>query len=285
MNTDQATPHRPEIASYRDYRAYLRDLIVFLKATRRGFSYRSFSRAAGYSSPNFLKQVADGKRNLSPESIARFARGLGLDDHEHNVFETLVLLNQARTDDERNRYYARLRSVVRLDGVGRIESDQYELYTHWYTLVIRELVAMDEFVEDVARVARRLMPRIRPPQAQKALALLERLGLVVRDDDGELKVAHRKLSTGPRVRSLAIRNFHRRMLELASKSLDAIPSPERDVTSLTVPMSDAQYERARKLLARVRTEILELSEEPADGPVEIHQIMFALFPVTREPWK
>lgn len=275
---------RPNVAAYRDYRAWLRDMIVYLKATRRGFSYRSFSRTAGFSSPNFLKQVADGKRNLSTASIARFARGLGLDDHEHSVFEALVLLDQAATDDERNHHYRRLRSVVKMDDVARIEADQYELYSRWYTVVVRELVALKGFVDEPGWIARRLLPRIRPHQAQTALELLERLKLIARDGQGRRIVADRQLSTGPRVRSLAIRNFHRLMLELASRALDTVPAQQRDVTSLTLPLTEAKYDRARELIGELRRSILALSDEPGDSnaPEEIYQIELAMFPVSKE---
>ena len=51
-------------------------MISYLKATKPQFSYRYFSRVAGFSSPNFLKLVAEGQRNLSPKSIAKFAKKL-----------------------------------------------------------------------------------------------------------------------------------------------------------------------------------------------------------------
>ena len=97
-------------------------VIVHLKATRPSFSYRSFSKRAGFSSPNFLKRVAEGERSLSHDSIGRFARGLRLDDAEHAVFEALVQLNQATTDDERNRSYQRLLGLVSRDEVGQMEA-------------------------------------------------------------------------------------------------------------------------------------------------------------------
>lgn len=60
-----------EVYGYLDYRAFLADLYTAKKA--RGFSYRSFSRRAGLSSPNYLKLVIDGQRNLSAKMAERFA--------------------------------------------------------------------------------------------------------------------------------------------------------------------------------------------------------------------
>ncbi len=284
----QDTPQRPLIGEYEDYRAFLRDRIVYLKATRPSFSYRNFSRVAGFSSPNFLKQVAEGRRNVSHKSIARFAKGLYLDDHEHTVFEALVLLDQAQTDAERNRYYQAIRRLCRGGEVGALGADQYDVYSHWYALVVRELAAMDERAADPEYIARRVFPRIRPRQAREALELLERLGLLVRDEDGRLRVADQPLSTGPIATSLAARNSHRAMLGLAADSLDSVPKEQRNVTSLTVSLDRERYTEACEIISELRRRILILADREGDeddASREVYQVVFSAFPVTRETKK
>ena len=73
MEMNQSVSTRPSPRDYDDYRAYLSELIDFLRTSKRGFSFRRFSKRAGYQSPNFLKLVIDGQRNLSDDSIAKFA--------------------------------------------------------------------------------------------------------------------------------------------------------------------------------------------------------------------
>ena len=60
---------RPRPEDHTDYRAYLREMVTYLKASRPQFSYRYFSRIAGFTSPNFLKLVAEGQRNLTPDAF------------------------------------------------------------------------------------------------------------------------------------------------------------------------------------------------------------------------
>ncbi len=78
---------RPLIFEYSSYRDYLRDLYSYLKASRPYFSYRYFAAKAGFNSPNFLKLVIDGKRNLSSDSVKRFATALKLERDELAFFE------------------------------------------------------------------------------------------------------------------------------------------------------------------------------------------------------
>ena len=57
---------------FQDYREFLRAYYAERK-THAKISYRAFSRRAGLGSPNYLKLVMDGARNLSPAMAGRFA--------------------------------------------------------------------------------------------------------------------------------------------------------------------------------------------------------------------
>lgn len=41
-----------------------------------GFTFRHFQKRAGFGSPNYLKLVMDGERNLAPRSLGKFLKGL-----------------------------------------------------------------------------------------------------------------------------------------------------------------------------------------------------------------
>jgi uncharacterized protein (TIGR02147 family) len=278
----QNTFVRPRPEDFTDYRAYLREMIAYLKATRPQFSYRFFSRIAGFNSPNFLKLVAEGERNLTPASIPKFAKGLGLDDHERDVFETLVMLSHAESDVERNRYFGKLRVVSRGDNAARrLEVAQFDVYSRWYVLPIRELLLHPDFVEDPAWIANRMRPRIKPTEAREALEILERVGLAGRNAEGRLEPQDTNISTGPRVRSLAIRNFHRAMLEKGGAALESVAFEKRDFTALTLSLTEDQYLQVRSRLEAFRREILELVSAPSEG-AEVYHLGLQLFPTTRK---
>ena len=287
-HTPDATPERPVIARYTDFRAYLRDMYAHLKATRPGFSYRSFAKRAGFASGSFLKLVADGLRNLSDDSVLRVAKGLGLDREEGEVFEALVAFGQAETDPVRDRHYQRFARLVERDPVARLSGDHYAAYSRWYPWVLRELAALDDFVEDPSWLGQRMRPRVKPASISRALEQLLQLGLLVRDAKGRLRPAERTLSTGAEVRSLAVRNFHRRMLELAIESLDKIPKEERNITSVTVTLDPRRYQRVLELLSKLRQEVLAAEREalPPDptgpAPVQVYQLTLSLIPMTQE---
>lgn len=274
---------RPRPEEFTDHRAYLQAMIAYLKATRPQFSYRYFSRVAGFSSPNFLKLVAEGQRGISVASIGRFAKGLGLDEAERAAFETLVLLDQAGSDDERNRYWERLRSTADQHGAARIEAAQYDAWSDWWTMPVWELMHHPDFQESPAWIGQKLHPPITRTEASKALRTLEALGLAVRDEAGVLRPRERTVSTGPKVRSLAIRNHHRAMLDLAARSLDSIPVEDRDVTSVTLSLTRERFEEVRRRVEALRRDLLALADaDPPSAAAEVYQVCFQVFPLTRK---
>lgn len=282
-----ASAARPDPEAFTDYRTYLQAMIAHLKRTQKRFSYRWFSQTAGYASPNFLKLVAEGQRQLSADSIQRFADALGLDERERERFELLVRLGQAKTDAERNRHYVRLR---RAGGESppalRLERAHYDLYSVWYAVPLLDLIAEPDFQEDAEWIARRMHPRIKPAEARRALVLLEQTGLVHRDTAGRLVRGHAKIATPPTVRSLGVRNFHRATLAHAAEALDGLPVEARDITSVTVAMSAGQFEAVRARVAAFRQELLDLIEDaPADQvgeDREVYVLGFQIVPVTQK---
>jgi len=280
----QNASYRPSPADFEDYRAYLKAMVAHLKTRPGGFSQRQFARRAGYSTTNFLSLVMEAKRGLNSSGIVKFARGLGLSDREHDQFEALVLYCQAESDSERNRYYTRFRQMRRSASEPvMIEQAQYDVYSMWWALAIHQMMLQEDFREDPVWISKRLFPQVSLPDVKKALEALEKAGLVERIAGGILKPTAPKLATPPTVRSLAVRNFHRAMLENAAHSLDALPVEERNVTSLTLNLSRSQYEEFVAEITRYRAELLDRygMESPDGQPRDVYSVGIHVVPLTR----
>lgn len=269
-----------DVFAYLDYRAYLRDYYNARKAAGRGFSYRSFSRRAGLKSPNYLKLVMDGERNLSADMAERFAQACGLKDDEVRYFVDLVNFGQAASLAERNQHYGRLTGFQRYRNAHKLDLAHAAYYSAWYMPAIRELVARADFRADPSWIAEQLIPPIAPTEAARALETLLELGLLVKDEGGVLRQADALLSTGPETRGLHIASYHRAMMQRAMESIDLVPAHQRDISSLTLCLGEAGLRAFKERVQRFRKELLELSAlEPK--PEQVVQINFQLFPLSR----
>ena len=269
-----------DVFEYLDYRAFLRDYYNARKAKARGFSYRSFARRAGLKSPNYLKLVIDGERNLSGTMAERFGATCGLSDDELRYFSDLVAFNQAEAVSERNKYYARLTGFQRYRQAHRLDVTHAAYYSTWYMPAIRELVLREDFREDPEWLAQELVPAITRAEATQALETLFDLGLLVRGADGKITQADPLLSTGPETRGLHIANYHRGMMQRAVESIDLVPAAERDISSLTLCVGKNGLRAFKERIQRFRKELLELSALE-DDPEQVVQLNFQLFPLSK----
>src|SRR5262245_27286108 len=227
---------RVELFDYLDYRACLRD--VYLTGNKRGQSHRSFSRRAGLKSPNYLKRVIDGDRNLSAEMTSRFAKALGLDREESEYFADLVHFTHARTVTERNTYYGKLTGSRRYRKTRALDLAHAAYHSTWYLPAIRELASRSDFVDDPSWIASALVPPIGKAEASRALETLIELGLLKRDANGRLQQADALVSTGPETRGLHIANYHRTLMERAADAIDLVDPADRDISSLTLCLGE-----------------------------------------------
>jgi uncharacterized protein (TIGR02147 family) len=272
----------PIIFEYTRYRDFLRDLVAYRKATQPQFSFRYFSRMAGFTSPNFLKLVIEGDRNLSSDSIDKFARALKLGKEETAFFRNLVLLNQAGTLEER-KYFAE--QVVRSKMYRKmhpLREAQFAYYNEWYYVPIRELVDLPDFREDPAWIASRLVPAITAAEAHKALEALLTLGLVRRDGQGRLRQTESFVTTEDDVASAAVAQFHREMIRKGAEAIERFPGPEREISAVTLGLSTEGARQVKELIQRFRHELLAIARQDT-GLARVYEANFQFFPLSKKP--
>jgi uncharacterized protein (TIGR02147 family) len=274
----KSRPFDPDVFDFLDYRAYLREFYRRRKE-HTAFSYRAFSMRAKLGSPNYLKLVIDGERNLTHAMAKRFAQACGLAGPPAAFFAELVAFGQAETMDERNESYTRLKRFVQYREANQLQIAQDEYHSKWYLPAIRELVLAEDFREDPEWIAARLNPRIKPAEARQALQSLMRLEMLVPDENGRLRQGTPHGTTGAETASLHMVNYHRTMMRLASESLERVDHAQRDISAVTLCLGPDGLETIKHAIVRFRRELLKLSELETN-PAQVVQVNFQLFPLS-----
>jgi uncharacterized protein (TIGR02147 family) len=269
----------PNVFEYTDYREYLRDSYALNKKQDPRFSYRNFSMRLGFSSPNFLMLVVQGKRNISRSTCFKISKLLRHTKREAGYFENMVFFSQVESQEEKSACFGAMMELRRNLKVARIDEAQYQYLSTWYNPVVRELACMAGTSADSKALAARLSPRITASQARRALDLLKTLGLI-RESKGRHVQADPILSTGPEVNSVAAADFHKAMAQLAAESYDRHTRAERTITGCTVAITKEQFQELKRELADMRKRALEKAQA-ASGPVRVYQLNLHLFPVSR----
>jgi uncharacterized protein (TIGR02147 family) len=266
------------IFAYTDFRKYLADYYQARKKAEAKFSHRFIQEKVGASSAGWFADVLKGRTNLAGNHIVRLAKLMLLKPTETDYFESMVQFGQAGSLEERNRYFHKMLAFkeVRADMVGM---DRLEFYSKWYHGAIRELLFFHPFRGDYAELARKLSPPIRQSEARESVALLERLGMVEPNAIGGYKSKDAVLKKDSSFPSVVMANFLKANMELAIEALDRYSKEERDVSALTISLSEQAFAQVRDDVRALRKKILAMTEVDT-APTKVYQCNFQFFPVS-----
>ncbi len=272
---------RPNIFSYLDYRAFMQDMFDFKQKENSRYSYRYFADKIGLLSTNYFSLVIKGKRNISLKTAIKIGRGFGLKKMEQDFFQNLVLMNNATDHDQKNYYYQKMIASPGFMKIKKVDKSSYEYFSKWYYPVIREIVEFGDRRHSPEQIAALLNPKILPPQAKKALRLLQELGLIGKDAEGRWEKCSTIVDTGPEVRSLTVSNFHKEMLKLATESIDRHSSDQRDISGmvLSIKYNGDTLKQIKKEIDTFRKRIAQLPASDTDAD-HVMYIGMQMFPLT-----
>lgn len=274
----------PDIYKYTDYRKYLKDFYESSKKENNSFSYQYFANKAGFKTKTFLFNVIQGDKPLSKKSIFGLTQAMKLNKKETDYFETLVNLNEAKTIKEKEHYFSKLQSFNKKSYAVKLRENQFDFYSKWQHLAVRELINILDFKGDFNLLAKSVNPPITPKQARKSVELLEGLGLIKKLASGKYKQTEKVLTTGDEVVSLAIQKFQKENLALASEAIDRYQREMRDISSLTGGVSKEGFTKLKTEIQLFRKKLAGIIEkdEPSD---RVYQVNFQLFPLSSLPKK
>lgn len=266
-----------DILGYDNFRVFLKDSVEELRQQKDVFSYRKFSLAAGFSSPNFLILLIKGERNLSEQGAMKIARALGLDSLRRQFFISLVQYNQTSSPTDRFNCAQTLRKLKSKSKLSFIEDAQFDYYTSWTHVAIRECLLIDPCLSE-EQIAGRLRPKAKVEEVRKSLELLQSLGMIQKSEDRWI-LRNESIATTANFVSASVVEFHKQMIRLGAESLDRFSKADRDITCSTVGLSKESFELVRQKVQELRQEILAIAENDLNKE-NVYQMNFQCFPLT-----
>jgi uncharacterized protein (TIGR02147 family) len=271
-----------DILSYLDYRDYLRDHYTTNKKNHPFFSFRYIAIKTGIDASFYIK-ILNKKKHISESTISDLIEFLKLNRTESDYFTTLVHFNKAKQRDQEQFYFEKLVSL-RDTPVKTIGKDSYGSFSSWRNIACREELNVITFSGDYNDLASKFIPPVTAIQARKSISLLEKLGMIRKNNHGVYKASEPFIASDGMTQPQDVRSFQKETLNLAIDALDRIPKQERDITTLTVSTTRACFETIRERLAAIRNEIIELVKKETRAE-EVYQINFQIFPLTQNAVK
>jgi uncharacterized protein (TIGR02147 family) len=263
---------------YTDYKKYLADYISDRKKLNKNFSYAYFAEETGFKSRSFIHKVIRGEKALSLKRIGRVGKAMGLGKKEQAYLRYLVHFDTEKTPDKKLYYYTLAQSVHKSNSSVLLRKDQFEYFRRWYLAALREAVIFCDFGDDFKKLGVMMRPPISAKTAKKGVQLLLRLKLIARKD-GRYVQTDQVITTGNEVKSLAVTNFQKETMDLATGAL-ALSLKEREISTLTFGTNEPGFRQLQSEIIAFRKKCIDIicSHQPID---RVYQLNFQLFPLSQ----
>jgi uncharacterized protein (TIGR02147 family) len=265
------------IYEYIDYRKFLLDVIAEKKLASPGFSCRQLAARLGISAATLVR-ILSGKRNVSKKLLPKFIDYFKLRERAAEYFSLLVEFAHVKGAEEKNAAYQKILDF-RSERIKSLQPRQYSLFEKNFLIALREIIDIKGAVGDFQTLAKSLRPEIPAREAEKGVRALFESKMIVQEEDARVHASDKLLTTGEKWKGVAIRGYQRDMIRLAEGALMNYPKEERDISTLTLGVSEDDILKIKEILRRARQEILAIAEN-ANRREYVYQLNLQLFPLS-----
>jgi len=280
----------PRLNLFTDYRHYLREFYEFrrnqTRSSLRPYSYANFAAAADIKSPNYLKLIIDGQRNLSTEMAKRFAKAMNLAKEDTEEFVALVDYTQATEPLERNRYLKALADIrVRQQlKSGEINADTWNKVPSWVTWVLYALADQKGVSFKPDELFEAMRGKARSEDIRRSFEKLLTSGELTQNaETGEVTKGRELMAGSEDVPVAMVRKLQAELIYLGLESLFQDQPQDREFGAQTLALTEKEFEQLKFELRQFRkrwAKDIGVARKGEKGD-RVFQLNIQLFPVTK----
>jgi uncharacterized protein (TIGR02147 family) len=268
----------PNILEFADYRRYLQERYRYLKLNDRKFSHRYINNKLDVKSSGWFGDVLAGRQRLKPGQVKSIATVFKINSEEQKCLRALVDMDAAENPEDIASAYEKWYEVKGI-GMETVAKDRFKFYDRWYFSAMRELMTLYPRMRDPAVLAGSLDPKITPKQAQEAMNLLLRLGLMGSAEAIASKMTLPALVKDPSARTRHWKKMMVSMIKLGRDALDKYDRDQRNFSGLTLTFSAEGMKKAGEEITALRKRLLYLSERDKKSD-RVYNCLFQIYPVS-----
>ncbi|MBR4347443.1 MAG: TIGR02147 family protein [Fibrobacter sp.] len=264
------------ITEYQDYRRYMQDF--YEEKKKSGFTWREFSKGAGFASPSYLKLVCEGKSSLSRVGLPRVANAMGLSGYELTYFEKMVEFGNATNDEKKKAAFAELTRIAKEQKARVIDSDTFAYYESAINSIVRELAPLMPGALP-NEMAKRIKHLYTAQQVRDSLAMLTRAKYLEETDENVYRQTDKAITGSTEAIPLALRSMNREMTDLAKEAIDSVNVHERNISGVTMGVDTATLARISEEIDKCRRNVIALANG-CKNIEQVYRLNLQLFPLT-----
>ena len=267
------------ITEYQDYRKYMLDYFDWRKRTSV-FSWREFSKQAGFSSPSYLKLVCDGKSSLSRVGVLQVAAAMELSEFECEYFKLMVDFTNAKDDVKKKEAFRKMEKFASEQHARVMNADAFDYYESAVNSIVRELAPlMPGALPGV--LAKKIKHEFTAQEIRDSLKLLVKLNFLKTKAENVYEQTDKIIKGSCDALVLALRSMNRQMIDLAREAIDKIDPSERNISGVTVGVNEEALKRITDAVNTCRKQVVAIAGE-CDKIDQVYRLNLQLFPLSEK---
>lgn len=267
------------ITEYKDYREFMQDFYDERKRTG-AFSWREFSKLAGFKSPTYLKLVCEGKSSLSLVKMEQVGVAMRLAGFEMDYFKLMVKFVNAEKDSAKKAALLEMQKIATEHKVRMVDSETFQYYESWKYPVVRELAPMMPGAKP-HEIAEACKDYVSAEEVRDVLNFLVKAGFLKKDGDKSYSQSEKTIVGSREALPIAIRAMHKEMAMMASRAVDRYPSGERCMTGVTLGVNEKARERIVEEINSCCKRIVDIANE-CENQDQVYRVNLHFFPMTEK---
>ena len=266
------------ITEYQNYREYMRD---FYEERKRSslFSWREFSKLAGFASPNFMQLVCEGKSRLSKTGVGKVADAMGLAGADRDYFFAMERFGDARSDSMKLQAFNEMQKIAKENRLRVVDAEAFKYFESWVNPVLRELAPIMPGAKPL-ELAHQCIPVVSAAEVRHSLDFMCHAEFLKKVGEDTYVQTEKVVTGSTEAIPLALRSMNRQMSKFATEAIDEVPPEKRHITGVTFGISEETYQWLVQKLETLRQQVVAMAAKEKEYD-KVYRLNLQLFPLTK----
>ena len=266
------------IIEYQNYREYMRD---FYEERKRSslFSWREFSKLAGFASPNFMQLVCEGKSRLSKTGVGKVADAMGLAGADRDYFFAMERFGDARSDSMKLQAFNEMQKIAKENRLRVVDAEAFKYFESWVNPVLRELAPIMPGAKPL-ELAHQCIPVVSAAEVRHSLDFMCHAEFLKKVGEDTYVQTEKVVTGSTEAIPLALRSMNRQMSKFATEAIDEVPPEKRHITGVTFGISEETYQWLVQKLETLRQQVVAMAAKEKEYD-KVYRLNLQLFPLTK----
>ena len=243
------------------------------------FSWREFSKLAGFTSPNYIQLVCEGKSRLSKTGVEKVATAMELAGSDRDYFLAMERFGDAKSDSKKIQAFNEMQKIAKENRLRVVDGEAFKYFESWVNPVMRELAPIRPGAKPL-ELARNCYPVVSATEVRQSLDFMVHADFLKKVGEDTYEQTEKIVTGSSEAIPLALRSMNRQMSKFATEAIDDIPPEKRHIAGVTLGLSDATYKWLVQKLELLRQQVVAIAAKEKDYD-KVYRLNLQLFPLTK----